>query len=172
MQQFLDNHGGPGLQHIGLTAPNVSETVEWMSSNGAKFRAPPPAYYQLVRLSIFLYFFNSQKIFFVWKQEQKRQEIQAANEDIENFKKLGLLLDSEADINLSEGIQDKFLIQIFTKPIFFPSQDTFFLEILERRGARGFGAGNITALARSIILQQQIEDEAKKSKENAILSVN
>jgi len=85
---------------------------------------------------------------------------------------LGLLLDSEADINLTEGIREKFLIQVFTKPIFFPSQDTFFLEILERRGARGFGAGNITALARSIILQQQLEEEAKKSKEIAILSVN
>ena len=44
-------------------------------------------------------------------------------------------------------------MQIFTKPVF--GQDTFFLEVLERRGAKGFGAGNITALAQSIILYQK-----------------
>lgn len=141
VQHFLDSHGGPGLQHIGLTAPNVAKTVEWMHQRGAKFRTPPPTYYQL---------------------EHKRQEILSAQEDIEKFRSLGLLLDSEADIDIEDGIQDRFLIQIFTRPLFYPPQNTFFLEILERRGARGFGAGNITALARSIILQQQQEEEAQR----------
>ncbi len=81
----------------------------------------------------------------------------SANEDIEKFKSLGLLLDSEADVAAGKGNQDRFLIQIFTQPLFPPSHNTFFLEILERRGARGFGAGNITALAKSIVLQQQLE---------------
>ena len=49
----------------------------------------------------------------------------------------------------------QFHVQVFTKPVFGPEQDTFFLEVLERRGAKGFGAGNITALAQSIILYQQ-----------------
>ncbi len=51
VQHFLDSHGGPGLQHIGLTAPNVSKTVEWMYEKGAQFRMPPPTYYQLVIVS-------------------------------------------------------------------------------------------------------------------------
>jgi 4-hydroxyphenylpyruvate dioxygenase-like putative hemolysin len=76
---------------------------------------------------------------------------------MERFSELGLLIDSEADLDVMDGIQDRFLIQIFTKPLFYPPQNTFFLEILERRGARGFGSGNITALAQSIILQQQQE---------------
>lgn len=81
---------------------------------------------------------------------------------MERFSKLGLLIDSEADLDIKGG-QGRFLIQIFTKPLFFPLQNTFFLEILERRGARGFGSGNITALAKSIILQQQQErDEQLK----------
>ena len=70
-----------------------------------------------------------------------------------------MLLDSEADLGDSE---DKFLIQIFTQPVF--KEDTFFLEILERRGARGFGAGNITALAKSII-----EYQKSQSKNNNVL---
>jgi 4-hydroxyphenylpyruvate dioxygenase-like putative hemolysin len=91
-------------------------------------------------------------------QEHKQQEILAAEEDMDKFRKLGLLIDSEADLDFQQGIQDRFLIQIFTKPLFYPPQNTFFLEILERRGARGFGSGNITALAKSIILQQQQQE--------------
>jgi len=49
----------------------------------------------------------------------------------------------------------QFHVQVFTKPVFGSEQDTFFLEVLERRGAKGFGARNITALAQSIILYQQ-----------------
>jgi 4-hydroxyphenylpyruvate dioxygenase-like putative hemolysin len=95
-------------------------------------------------------------------QEHKRQEIMSAHEDIEKFRQLGLLVDSEADLDVQNGIQDRFLIQIFTRPLFYPTQNTFFLEILERRGARGFGSGNIIALAKSIILQQQQQEQEHK----------
>jgi 4-hydroxyphenylpyruvate dioxygenase-like putative hemolysin len=40
-------------------------------------------------------------------------------------------------------------MQIFTNSIF--EDDTFILEIIQRKGASGFGVGNITALTRSII---------------------
>ena len=43
-------------------------------------------------------------------------------------------------------------MQIFTKSIF--NNDTFFLELIERRGATGFGAGNIRALWK--IVQNQL----------------
>ena len=140
VQQFLDDHGGPGIQHIGLMADNdITRSVERMVQHGAKFRKPPPAYYKLT---------------------DKRREILQAKECLSKFEKLGLLLDTEVDsihddnqITINEC--KKILIQIFTKPLF--DENTFFLEILERRGARGFGAGNITALAKSIILQQENE---------------
>ena len=48
VQQFLDDHGGPGIQHIGLMADNdITSSVERMVQHGAKFRKPPPAYYKL-----------------------------------------------------------------------------------------------------------------------------
>ena len=60
-------------------------------------------------------------------------------------------------------------MQVFTKPL-FPGRDTFFLEVLERRGARGFGAGNITALARSIQLYQaEIKEEEENKKKQKML---
>lgn len=44
-------------------------------------------------------------------------------------------------------------MQVFTYPVF--ERDTFFLEVIQRKGAIGFGEGNITALARSIIAHQE-----------------
>ena len=52
----------------------------------------------------------------------------------------------------------RYLMQIFSEPLF--KEDTFFMEVLERRGARGFGQGNITALARSIIEDQRRQQES------------
>ena len=134
MKNFLNNHGGPGLQHIGLTTPNAVQTVQIMSDQGAQFRRPPPTYYQL---------------------ESKIREILQSGESLEKCANLGLLFDAEADFNQQNSDAQNVLVQVFTKPVFGPDQDTFFLEVLERRGAKGFGAGNITALAQSIILYQQ-----------------
>ena len=60
---------------------------------------------------------------------------------LDRCKKLGILIDSEE-------MDEKFLLQIFTKPMF--KNDTFFMEVIQRDGALGFGAGNIKALALSI----------------------
>jgi 4-hydroxyphenylpyruvate dioxygenase-like putative hemolysin len=60
------------------------------------------------------------------------------------------LLDNEADVFEPDydPSEERFLMQVFTYPIF--DKDTFFLEVIQRRGARGFGVGNVTALARSV----------------------
>ena len=42
----------------------------------------------------------------------------------------------------------RYLMQKFTKPLF--DKNTFFLEVIQRVGAKGFGSGNITALWRSV----------------------
>ena len=55
-------------------------------------------------------------------------------------------------------------MQIFTMPVF--NEETFFLEIIHRKGSVGFGSGNVTALARSIEAyekqQQQLQMLANK----------
>ncbi|XP_057371717.1 4-hydroxyphenylpyruvate dioxygenase-like protein [Daphnia carinata] len=123
---FLEGHGGPGLQHIGLATNDVTSCVDAMIRKQVQFRAPPKAYYQ---------------------NERKRKEIQAAGYSIDEFQRLGILLDSEAD-TADITSRDKYLLQIFTTPLF--NEETFFMEVMQRKGARGFGAGNVTALARSI----------------------
>jgi 4-hydroxyphenylpyruvate dioxygenase len=61
------------------------------------------------------------------------------DEDLAALRELGILADRD-----DEG----YLLQIFTKPI--GDRPTVFLELIERHGARGFGAGNFKALFEAI----------------------
>ncbi|HKP74570.1 MAG TPA: 4-hydroxyphenylpyruvate dioxygenase [Longimicrobiaceae bacterium] len=61
------------------------------------------------------------------------------------FSELGILVDSD---------DDGTLLQTFTEPL--EGRPTFFVELIERRGARGFGAGNIKALFEAVEREQAL----------------
>jgi 4-hydroxyphenylpyruvate dioxygenase len=65
------------------------------------------------------------------------------DEDIEKLRELKILVDRD-----DEG----YLLQIFTKPIV--DRPTLFIEIIQRKGAKGFGDGNFKALFESIEREQ------------------
>ena len=65
-------------------------------------------------------------------------------EDIEKLKGLGIMIDAD---------EEGYLLQIFTKPV--EDRPTLFFEIIQRMGARGFGAGNFKALFESIEREQE-----------------
>jgi 4-hydroxyphenylpyruvate dioxygenase len=65
------------------------------------------------------------------------------DEDLEKLAQLGILVDRE-----SEG----YLLQIFTKPV--QDRPTLFFEVIQRKGAKGFGKGNFQALFESIEREQ------------------
>jgi len=67
------------------------------------------------------------------------------DEDIEELSKLGILVDRE-----SEG----YLLQIFTKPV--EDRPTLFFEVIQRKGAKGFGKGNFKALFEAIERDQAL----------------
>ena len=50
--------------------------------------------------------------------------------------------------------EEGYLLQIFTKPV--QDRPTFFFEIIERHGSRGFGEGNFKALFESIEREQAL----------------
>jgi len=62
---------------------------------------------------------------------------------IETLEELGI----EADRD-----EEGYLLQIFTRPV--QDRPTFFFEIIERHGSRGFGVGNFKALFEAIELEQ------------------
>jgi 4-hydroxyphenylpyruvate dioxygenase len=65
------------------------------------------------------------------------------DEDIVPLRELGVLVDRD-----DEG----YLLQIFTKPI--EDRPTLFFEIIQRKGAKSFGAGNFKALFEAIEREQ------------------
>ena len=42
---FLKQHGGPGIQHIGLHTNDIVSTARTMAEAGVQFFSPPPTYY-------------------------------------------------------------------------------------------------------------------------------
>jgi 4-hydroxyphenylpyruvate dioxygenase len=67
------------------------------------------------------------------------------DEEIGPLAELGILVDSD-----DEG----YLLQIFTKPV--QDRPTLFYEIIQRKGAKSFGAGNFKALFESIEREQAL----------------
>jgi 4-hydroxyphenylpyruvate dioxygenase len=46
IQEFLDLHKGPGVQHIALTTPNIISTLDDLQKRGMEFLKIPHTYYQ------------------------------------------------------------------------------------------------------------------------------
>ncbi|NXX99668.1 HPDL protein, partial [Centropus bengalensis] len=131
---FLEQHGGAGIQHVGLCTTDIVATTRALQQRGARFFTPPAAYYS---------------------QGGKAEEIRGAGQDPRLLAELGILLDTTAagdkgwpGGHATESPSQEYLMQIFTHPIF--SEETFFLELIERRGAPGFGEGNIQALWKAV----------------------
>uniref|UniRef100_A0A8C0V361 4-hydroxyphenylpyruvate dioxygenase n=1 Tax=Cyanistes caeruleus TaxID=156563 RepID=A0A8C0V361_CYACU len=114
--KLVFQHGGAGIQHVGLCTTDIVSTTRALQQQGARFFTPPTTYYS---------------------QGGKAQEIRGAGQDPDMLAELGILLDTTSPSR-------EYLMQIFTHPIF--SEETFFLELIDRRGAPGFGEGNIRAL--------------------------
>jgi 4-hydroxyphenylpyruvate dioxygenase len=67
------------------------------------------------------------------------------DEDLASLRELGILVDRD-----DEG----YLLQIFTKPV--EDRPTVFYEIIERKGAKSFGAGNFKALFEALEREQEL----------------
>ncbi|SDH74078.1 4-hydroxyphenylpyruvate dioxygenase [Alteribacillus persepolensis] len=76
--------------------------------------------------------------------EELTSRVGNIDEDVKKLQELGILVDRD-----DEG----YLLQIFTKPIV--DRPTVFIEIIQRKGARGFGEGNFKALFESIEREQE-----------------
>ncbi|GGE29270.1 4-hydroxyphenylpyruvate dioxygenase [Sphingobacterium cellulitidis] len=66
------------------------------------------------------------------------------DEEIKAIQELGILVDRD---------EEGYLLQIFTKPI--EDRPTLFFEIIQRKGAQSFGAGNFKALFEAIEREQE-----------------
>ena len=127
IEEYLDFYGGPGVQHIAIATDDIIKTVSELKARGVEFlSAPPHAYYQAI-------------------PERLGVHMEMMKEDIVEIEKLSIMVDAD---------EDGYLLQIFTKPV--EDRPTLFYEIIQRMGAKGFGAGNFKALFESIEREQEL----------------
>lgn len=125
IEEYLDFYEGAGVQHIAVATDDIIQTVSDLRSRGVEFLSTPPeTYYDAIPIRL----------------EEFNHEL---NEDLKTLQSLGIMVDAD-----DEG----YLLQIFTKPV--QDRPTLFFEIIQRMGARGFGAGNFKALFESIEREQ------------------
>jgi len=125
IEEYLDFYEGPGVQHIAVATEDVIATVRELRARGIEFLPPPPqAYYDEIPGRLGVH-------------------MDIMKEDIKELQKLSILVDAD---------EEGYLLQIFTKPV--EDRPTLFFEIIQRMGAKGFGAGNFKALFESIEREQ------------------
>ncbi len=125
IEEYIDFYEGAGAQHIAIATDDIIKTVTELRLRGVEFLgAPPAAYYEDIP-----------------KRLGKHMEMM--HEDISVLQKLAILVDAD---------EEGYLLQIFTKPV--EDRPTLFFEIIQRMGAKGFGAGNFKALFESIEREQ------------------
>lgn len=131
IQEYVDYHGGAGVQHIALRTENILEAVTNLRARGVKFLkssnwliSVPNTYYDNLRLRL-------------------QDSAVKVKEDLDLIHKLQILVDYD---------ENGYLLQIFTQPV--EDRPTLFIEIIQRRNHQGFGAGNFKALFESIEAEQ------------------
>jgi 4-hydroxyphenylpyruvate dioxygenase len=125
IEDYLDFYESPGAQHIAVATDDIIATVTELRKRGVEFlSAPPQAYYDEIPARL-------------------GAHMSMVKEDLKEVAKLAILVDSD---------EEGYLLQIFTKPV--EDRPTLFFEIIQRMGARGFGAGNFKALFESIEREQ------------------
>ena len=120
IQEYVEYHGGAGVQHIALRTRNIIKAVSLLRKRGVKFLTIPSEYYDDLRMRLK----NSPVI---------------VKEDLDVIERLNILVDFD----------DKgYLLQIFTENA--EDRPTLFYEVIQRNNHDGFGAGNFKALFTSI----------------------
>ena len=125
IEEYLDFYEGSGVQHLAVATDDIIHTVAQLKARGVEFLPPPPqAYYDDI-------------------PRRLGSHMDIMKEDISKLQELSILVDAD---------EEGYLLQIFTKPV--EDRPTLFFEIIQRMGAKGFGAGNFKALFESIEREQ------------------
>lgn len=77
--------------------------------------------------------------------EMLLDRVGSIREDLDSLRGLNILVDRD---------EWGYLMQIFTRPV--QSRPTVFMEVIQRKGARGFGSGNIRALFQALEREQTL----------------
>ena len=129
---FNEELRGDGVQHVALTVADILTAVRQLRGGGVSFMPTPGTYYDMLPDRI------------------ARSGIDKIDESIDTLRELEVLIDGDH--------HHAYMLQIFLKESAGLYGDAtagpFFYEIIQRKGDRGFGAGNFRALFESIEREQ------------------
>ncbi|MCB9654932.1 MAG: VOC family protein [Deltaproteobacteria bacterium] len=132
---FNEELHGDGVQHAALTVTDIISAVRGLRARSVAFMPTPGTYYDMLPERI------------------AKSGIDAIDEDIELLRELEILVDGDH--------HHAYLLQIFLREASGLYGDDragpFFYEIIQRKGDRGFGAGNFRALFESIERHQKTQ---------------
>jgi 4-hydroxyphenylpyruvate dioxygenase len=130
---FNEELRGDGVQHVALTVKDILGAVRGLRARNVTFMPTPGSYYDMLPERI------------------EKSGIAKIDEDIATLRDLEILVDGDH--------HHAYMLQIFLKESAGlygdPSAGPFFYEIIQRKGDRGFGAGNFRALFESIEREQR-----------------
>jgi 4-hydroxyphenylpyruvate dioxygenase len=124
IQEYVDYHGGAGVQHVALRVESILDTLPILKQRGLEFLTTPASYYHDVRARL-------------------AKSALKVKESVDELEKLSILIDFD---------ETGYLLQIFSKPV--EDRPTLFFEVIQREGHQGFGAGNFKALFEAIEREQ------------------
>jgi 4-hydroxyphenylpyruvate dioxygenase len=87
IDEYLEYHGGPGVQHVALATEDVLATVDAMTAEGIEFLPTPDSYYE---------------------DPELRARIGEVRVPVRELQRRGILVDRD---------EDGYLLQVFTRPI-------------------------------------------------------
>jgi 4-hydroxyphenylpyruvate dioxygenase len=129
---FNEELRGDGVQHAAFTVRDIVSAVRGLRGRGVQFMPTPGSYYDML------------------PERLKKTGIDVIDEDVQLLRDLEILVDGDK--------HHEYMLQIFLKESASlhgdPSAGPFFYEIIQRKGDRGFGAGNFRALFESIEREQ------------------
>ncbi len=136
---FVEGNSGPGVQHVAFHVPAIVPAVEGLRSSGIEFLGTPATYYDMLPSRL------------------ARLRVSGLEENAEELRRLGILVD---------GSDERYLLQIFMVEggVLYGDEKAgpFFYEVIQRRGARGFGEGNFRALFEAIERDQERREQVHR----------
>lgn len=130
---FCEDHHGAGVQHVAFAVTDILAAVRGLREAGVQFMPTPGTYYEML------------------PQRLIDSGVNRIDEELELLRNLEILVDGSAP--------SQYLLQIFMQEaaVLFSDRQAgpLFIELVQRKGDKGFGAGNFRALFESIERQQQ-----------------
>jgi 4-hydroxyphenylpyruvate dioxygenase len=142
IKEYVEYYGGNGVQHIALHTKDIINAISSLRARGAKFLNVPAKYYDLLKARL----------------DEAGMKIK---EDLDVIQSLNILVDFD---------EKGYLLQLFTANLL--DRPTVFLEIIQREGNTGFGAGNFKSLFESIEREQAARGNLVPDEEEASASAS